>query len=1225
MWLAAEILLEVFSLLSRHELKIIRLVSHAWKNSAQVLLFENVNLKLTRESFKRLQNIAHHEELSKYVRKITYDAKLLISGDLDEFLRTVTFVSWIRVKATAHVGFSHEKQHEYFSQTTQAKLETRYHNYRRYVKSQEYLCRNGNANERTILADVCSKLPRLVNIFYNMNNEIDDGVLDKPLFASGASFWILLQTACLSRHTQPLRTISGRFNSYGMTDNHWFVHCRDWDALKEWNKACGSFSDPSNAISALHNLTLEFEYGRPNSAPEDVSQVAGLISRAKSLRLLHLSFGRTIEGYQSSSIIVHLSRVIDDCMYWEHLEMLSLQAIATSEKSLKSLLKRQSSSLRRLELSWIILEDSADSADDKKCSWISVIEFLHNELSLENIKFDGHLKAGIIDTEFPWSEDWRTQSEAQAINEKSFPGLSTRLYYSEDCLKYRIERFVTHRGPSPFQKNPGPRMEYGRYDIPVVEQGRLRYPTWVAHFIDEDISWSWRGTFLLNSWRKMTPEPGRDSLGEFRGRRNAIIPLLGCRSGFTNAYTQDVLHVLRWAIRSKCPEFVEDLWKDPRILVNRKLDVDGTRPLFWALDEHFDEETFQCLLDWPKVDVNLQDAERNTPLSLASQEGNARAVELLLKNGALTELEGQYGKGPLMQAVVHNKQDVARRLLQAGASIDRDTCEGHDGAIHVAIKTDQNLVKLLLEYKLNIECKGDSGNTPLIVATKEDDLQTVELLLTRGVSTEVSNDACETPFQVAVQNGNVKIALVLLKHNASTDKWSDSRDTPLRYALRCGHETLAKVLLLQINADSKLQNRLWTENDLHLAVTSGLEDVVKLLLQPPLRDKLDLELKNVNGETALMLAMHSLNEPIIYSLIAAGADTHVCDRSGKTAIELAILHERHELAKSLQLFGNQNKQVDQLGDPHLIIALKLHRDKKMPTSKWLKLVEDVLKAGTDVNRLGGRDISALHVAVQRRDIALIQLLLSRGAEVDTIDANECTPLLDAVQNGSGGKELEEVLLKKDAKVNVEGGKYGYPLQAAAAAWSGEEVVEMLLSAGANVNAYGGLHETAVHAAVICGRIKVLRLLLEDRSSTADLELKDDHNRTVLQSAIASGDKAVIDMVLKHGANIEALDMEGRTPLLAAVNNEDEELVELLLRYEASTRAKDTKGRTPFLIAIEKDLESIAELLMSTSDVNVQGGVYGSALRAVMYKGNRRVVRKLMDAGAKVDAAVEEID
>jgi hypothetical protein len=340
----------------------------------------------------------------------------------------------------------------------------------------------------------------------------------------------LFATACLSEHTHQLRTISGHFRSYGLTDNHWFLYPRDWDALREWNKACGSFNDRSNAISALHSLTLEFEYGRPNSVPEDVSQLANFIGRARSLRLLHLSFGRTIEGYQSSGIIIHLSRVIDDSMSWEHLEMLSLRAIATSELCLRSLLKRQSSSLRRLELSWIILEDSTTPADDKKGSWISIIQFLHDELSLEKVHFDGHLKAGTIDTESPWSEDWRTQSEAQAINEKSFPGLYPRLRYSEDCLKYRIERFITHRGPSPFQKHPGPLMEYGRFDIHEVEPGRDRDLTWVSHFIDEDISWSWRGTFLLNAWRKMTPEPRLDRLGEYRGRRNAIVPLLGCRS-----------------------------------------------------------------------------------------------------------------------------------------------------------------------------------------------------------------------------------------------------------------------------------------------------------------------------------------------------------------------------------------------------------------------------------------------------------------------------------------------------------------------------------------------------------------------------------------------------------------------------------------------------------------------------------------------------------------------
>jgi hypothetical protein len=104
-------------------------------------------------------------------------------------------------------------------------------------------------------------------------------------------------------------------------------------------------------------------------------------------------------------------------------------------------LERYTGSLRSLELSHIYLEeDTTENPDRQHGSWIRFIHFLERKLSLEHSGFNGNFSNS-------WNEAWVTRD----ADDKWLPeGSKTPLSYTADCLKYRIERFVTHGGLSPF-------------------------------------------------------------------------------------------------------------------------------------------------------------------------------------------------------------------------------------------------------------------------------------------------------------------------------------------------------------------------------------------------------------------------------------------------------------------------------------------------------------------------------------------------------------------------------------------------------------------------------------------------------------------------------------------------------------------------------------------------------------------------------------------------------
>lgn len=93
----------------------------------------------------------------------------------------------------------------------------------------------------------------------------------------------------------------------------------------------------------------------------------------------------------------------------------------------------------------------------------------------------------------------------------------------------------------------------------------------------------------------------------------------------------------------------------------------------------------------------------------------------------------------------------------------------------------------------------------------------------------------------------------------------------------------------------------------------------------------------------------------------------------------------------------------------------------------------------------------LHVAAENGYLEIVELLISRGADVDLLDVG-CTPLSLAAENGH------------------------------------LEVVELLISSGANVDLHDGyVKRTPLHLAAIAGCLDVVKLLI---SSGADVNLRD---------------------------------------------------------------------------------------------------------------------------------------
>ena len=68
--------------------------------------------------------------------------------------------------------------------------------------------------------------------------------------------------------------------------------------------------------------------------------------------------------------------------------------------------------------------------------------------------------------------------------------------------------------------------------------------------------------------------------------------------------------------------------------------------------------------------VNQQDAEGQTALIYAAKNGYPEVAELLLSQGAKTEIKDQFGRTALTVATIHGQIEVVQLLIAAGANVN---------------------------------------------------------------------------------------------------------------------------------------------------------------------------------------------------------------------------------------------------------------------------------------------------------------------------------------------------------------------------------------------------------------------------------------------------------------------------------------------------------------------------------------------------------------------------
>jgi ankyrin repeat protein len=346
----------------------------------------------------------------------------------------------------------------------------------------------------------------------------------------------------------------------------------------------------------------------------------------------------------------------------------------------------------------------------------------------------------------------------------------------------------------------------------------------------------------------------------------------------------------------------------------------------------------------------------------------------------------------------------------------------------------------------------------------------------------------------------------------------------------------------------------------------------------------DVNARDTNGVTALMMAANYGHIDVVRLLLDKGADIGAKDHSGSTALMAAAVDGRAEVVKLLKARGAKDA---------LIVAAMLG-DRES--------VQRFIESGSDLNEKVGDGWTPLRGAAARGHVEVVKLLLDKGAEIDSEKRHGYLTTL---------KHTAPIELKDVAQLNLD---------------KGPVVI---------VNDTDGL--TALHRAALSGHAGVLNLLL-DRGADANEKnadgvtafewaswhnnvnvrkiLKERGAKQTLITASIIGDTDEAWRFLESGSDVNATGLFGLTALIHAANKDHTAVVRLLLDNSADINAKHTDGSTALMWASWHGYGEMVKLLLERgAEPNIKHNQGWTALMAAAWNGHRNVAKLLLDRGA----------
>jgi len=480
----------------------------------------------------------------------------------------------------------------------------------------------------------------------------------------------------------------------------------------------------------------------------------------------------------------------------------------------------------------------------------------------------------------------------------------------------------------------------------------------------------------------------------------------------------------------------------------------------------------------------------------------------------------------LADLIRNGDREDALAAIREATDVNVLQADGSTPLMWAVHRVDHEMVQELLQRGAKPDVRNSLGATPLGEATSIADQKMVELLLKAKADPNLGNDDGQTPLMIAARNGSLPIVQALVKAGARVREQEHFRDqTALMWAIAANSPEVVDFLIShKANVEERAAatdwgNQITSEPRAQYRNTGGLTPLlyatrfgclgcVKSLLKAGAR----IDRPTPEGVTPLMNAIDNGNYEIANHLLDQGANPHLSDWWGRTALYLAV---------DMRTRGGGGGRGAPVRARSTEQPLAGGSSAARPRSGALDIMQRLLEMGVNPNT---------QLDMHRP---------FRGRFTDDLLNTGCTPLLRAAV--SVDREAVELLLKHGALPDLPNVMGVTPLMAASGigflvgATSGGQgpivgvdqqedyaisVIGMLIKAGADVNAR--ITDTSSRTAVIA------------RPSS----MTNRQGQTALFGAVGNGDSVsrpegrswtrVAKFLIDNGARLDIKDAAGKT-------------------------------------------------------------------------------------------------
>lgn len=602
-------------------------------------------------------------------------------------------------------------------------------------------------------------------------------------------------------------------------------------------------------------------------------------------------------------------------------------------------------------------------------------------------------------------------------------------------------------------------------------------------------------------------------------------------------------------------------------------DTNGATPLHKAVMKNF-LQGVEVLLHDPTCDINALDVDGTTAIHHAR---SPEMVESLLEAGAKNDLKDVTGRTPLYCAAFYRRLEVARALLDSTPKPDVHTKEEGGWTLLHATYDSAPLTSLILSKdRVDLNSQSNDGRTPLAMSIRWNYRRNAEVLLEKGANPSCAEDFETSPLYMAlIREESLSLIKLLVSHDVDLLAKDSCCNKALHIAARKGKHADVEYLFEKLG---------------HIEKTKITETCASVLCECVLAP-------NFNPETAKLLVDQSQDVNRVVDSRHFTALHAACSKGSILAVKW-LLEKEADVSVTGGKYGSA-----------LCAAVESEKDAEEKVSL-------LLETGCDINFVEENKPTALQRAAARSNVKLINLLLSKGANVNLTGGDLDTPLNAAIQ---GGIDLTTIntMLAHNADIKNAGIRGKLPIHAAAAG-DRVDVLQALIHAGADLLAKDIDGRSALMHGVASESIDIINYLLDHQSF--DANEADATLQTPLIVAAMLDNRVIVNRLLENGISkpetLNTQDYEGKTALFYAVLLDHFETVKKLLDMGANPCIVDYRNRSPLYWAAraarsESILDIIIEALMKHDNTDDAIKFWNIAIHGAVASNRWVALKKLL--------------